>query len=208
VNSLKDEIVIHNIFPGNNAKLEAGQFYSIGLHPWRIEEESLKEVMTEISQAAEKDEIIAIGEAGLDKLTEAPFELQLNGFEAQIQLSETVKKPLIIHCVKSFNELIRLKKKHKPKLPWIIHGFNSKPEVAKMLLEQNILLSFGKALMYPLSNAAQVLSLVSEERFFLETDDSDFSIKEIYKAAAEIKKIEPDQLKSIVLQNFENCFGN
>ncbi len=60
--------------------------------------------------------------------------------------------------------------------------------------------------MYPLSNAAIVLSQISEDSFFLETDDSEHSIKDIYKAAAEIKKIDLDQLKSIILQNFKNCF--
>lgn len=206
--TLKNEVIINNIFPGENNSIEFGKFYSIGLHPWHIEIENMDASLVEIQQQSQKDEIIAIGEAGLDKLTNASFDLQMEVFEKQIQISERVKKPLIIHCVKSFNEIIQLKKKYNPNLPWIVHGFNSKVEVAAMLLKQNIFLSFGKAIMYPLSNAAQLLLQIPDNRFFLETDDSEYNIKEIYKAAAQIKKIETGQLKSIVLQNFKNCFGN
>jgi len=203
----KDEIGIQNVFPEENNKFELGQYYSIGLHPWYIEIETLNESLEKINKAALKPEIIAIGETGLDKITETPLELQIEVFEKHIQISESAKKPLIIHCVKSFNELIQLKKKYKPKLPWIVHGFNSKLEIAEMLIRQNIFLSFGKALKYPLSNAALVLAQIPENDFFLETDDSEYTIKEIYKAAAKIKKIDPDNLKSIILQNFKNCFG-
>lgn len=207
VASLKNEVAINNIIPGEYYNIQTGQCYSVGLHPWYIEEGTIIESIDQIKLEAKKKEVIAIGETGLDKIIETPYELQVEVFEKHIQISELVQKPLIIHCVKSFNELILLKKKYKPRLPWIVHGYNSKVEVAAMLLKQNIFLSFGKGIMYPLSNAAQVLSQIPYSSFFLETDDSEYTIKEIYNAAAQIKKIETDKLKSIVLQNFNNCFG-
>lgn len=203
---LNNEVVITNLFPSQSNIIKTGKYYSIGLHPWYIKKEIIDQSLKEIQKLSQAKEVIAIGETGLDKVTETPFELQIEVFERHIQISESIKKPLIIHCVKSFNELIQLKKKLKPKSPWIVHGFNSKPEVAEMLMKHKIILSFGKALMYPMSNAAIVLSQISEDSFFLETDDSEHSIKDIYKAAAKIKKIDLDHLKSIVLQNFKNCF--
>jgi TatD DNase family protein len=207
VNPQKDEIVIQNIFPGENTNLNAGYYYSMGLHPWRIEDDTLPDLMKTIEMEVAKKEIVAIGETGLDKICETSFATQIKVFEQHIQISEAIEKPIIVHCVKAFNELIHLKKKWEPKVPWIVHGFNSKPEVAEMLLRQNLFLSFGKAIVYPLSNASRVLAHIPSDRFFLETDDSDYSILEIYKAASEIKKIEMDDLKSIVLQNVKNCFG-
>lgn len=207
VASLKDELVIQNVFPGGNTKLETGLFYSIGLHPWYIEQETINARLDEIRETVQKPEVIAVGETGLDKIAKTSFDLQIEVFDRHIQISEELEKPLIIHCVRAFNELIQLKKKYKPKLPWILHGFNSKPEVAEMLIHQNIFLSFGKALIYPLSNAAQVLAKIQDHQFFLETDDSDYTIKEIYHAAAEIKKIDIDKMKSIILQNGKNSFG-
>ena len=106
----------------------------------------------------------------------------------------------------AIKKVMQLKKNHKPKFPWIVHGFNAKLEVAEMLIRQNIFLSFGKALMYPLSNAAQVLARIPNDWFFFETDDSEYKIMEIYKAASEIRKMEIDNMKSIILQNFKNCF--
>lgn len=204
---LTNEVVINNILPEDIKKIKPAELYSIGLHPWNISEDTLTNSMDKINQVASKPEIIAIGESGLDKLTDAPFDLQIDVFEKHIQISEWVKKPLIIHCVKAYNELIQLKKKHNPKLPWIVHGFNSKYQVAEMLIKQNIYLSFGKSIMYPLSNSSQVLVKIPKNCFFLETDDSEFTIREIYKAGSIILKIETDQLKSIILQNVNTCFS-
>jgi TatD DNase family protein len=207
VNPHKDEIVIQNVFPGEKTKLEAGSFCSMGLHPWHIENDTMAELMKILENEVQGKEFVAIGETGLDKMCETSFALQKTVFEKHFQISEAIEKPLIIHCVKAFNELIQLKKKWEPKVPWMVHGFNSKPEVAEMLLRQNVFLSFGKAIVYPLSNASRVLAHIPNDRFLLETDDSDYTTKEIYQIASVIKKIEMDDLKSIVLQNVKNCFG-
>ena len=56
-------------------------------------------------------------EAGLDKLASADILLQKEVLIRQILLSESVGKPLVIHCVKAFNELIELKKRYRPQMP-------------------------------------------------------------------------------------------
>ena len=46
-------------------------------------------------------------------------------------------KPVVIHCVKAYNELILLKKKLKPKVPWVVHGFNQNEQILNALLKND-----------------------------------------------------------------------
>ena len=118
-------------------------------------------------------------------------------FERHILLSEKYCKPLVIHCVKAFSELVAIKKKHRPTQRWIVHGFANNINIANMLLAEGIVLSFGKNLFNPRSNATKVLPRVSDMSFFLETDDNDISIKDIYAKAAEILGWEINKLQQL-----------
>lgn len=100
------------------------------------------------------------------------------------------QKPLIIHCVRAYEEVLAIKKEWGTQgdvIPWIFHGFNKKPAVAQMLLRAGAYLSFGAALLVPGSPAAQSLAICPPGRYFLETDDrNDVSIAAVYAAAAAI----------------------
>lgn len=180
--------------------------YSLGLHPWFIEEQDCGQALRKIAAVLHDKNMLAIGECGLDKLTTAPMSLQASLFEAQLQLAESVSKPVMIHCVRAFNELIRIKKTGKIAAPWIIHGFNAKVQVAEQLLKCGCYLSFGKALLQPGSNAEQALIVTPLNQFFLETDEAEGALGEIYAAAARIKRLDLDALKAQINTNFDRVF--
>lgn len=153
--------------------------------------------------------LLAIGECGLDKTVATDLARQIVLFEQHIALSEKWRKPIIIHCVRAYNELLRIKKRCKPKQAWIIHGFNNKPPVAEQLLKHGCYLSLGKALLHPFSNAAKTLETMPLDRLFLETDDADdISISAIYAAAATIAGSSVDDLKQRIFDNFTHVFSN
>lgn len=81
------------------------------------------------------------------------------------ELSETLRKPLILHIVKSFPEIIALRKQWKPTQPWIIHGFRGKPQLARELLAHGFHLSYGKKY-----NPAS-LAITHVSRLLRETDE-------------------------------------
>ena len=180
--------------------------YSLGLHPWFIEEQDCGEALSKIEAALNDKNMLAVGECGLDKLTTAPMDLQESLFRAQLQLAEEACKPVMIHCVRAFNELIRIKKSGKMAAPWIIHGFNAKVQVAGQLLKCGCYLSFGKALLHAGSNASQALSITPMDRFFLETDEAVGLLGDIYAAAARIKRLDLDALKAQINTNFNRVF--
>jgi TatD DNase family protein len=125
---------------------------------------------------------------------------QIELFQKQIQLAETLQKPLIIHCVKAYHLLLQLP---SPKVPAILHGFNKGPKLAQQLLEKGYFLSFGKALLHPHSSAAQTLATLSGP-FFLETDDAPDTIESIYHAAASLRKLSVDELKACIFANWKS----
>lgn len=141
--------------------------------------------------------VIAIGECGLDKVCDTDWQLQLTAFERQIQLANTISKPLIIHCVRAFDEVMAMLDKKGASVPVVFHGYNKKSTVAQSLLNKGYYLSFGQAILQDGTPAAQVLSTVPADKFLLETDDSKVDIKDIYKRAAEIRKTTED---AIILQ--------
>jgi TatD DNase family protein len=179
--------------------------YSFGIHPWKIDKD-VNDVLAEMDTITRNRRCIAIGECGLDKAIETDFELQQKIFCEQIQIANEVQKPLMIHCVKAFNELTACLKKMNNTVPVIIHGFNNNQNIANDLLKHGYLLSFGKALMDDSSNASEVIKHVGRKNFFLENDDSNVSIRDIYKRASEILGIEEQFLQEQLKSNYQRIF--
>lgn len=164
-------------------------FFSSGFHPWYLNQYSEKRI-SELEQMLSDKRILAIGECGLDKNTSFTINEQQFVFEKQIALSEKFRKPLIIHCVGCFNELIAIKKKLNPRQLWIIHGFRGKAQLAEQLLRSGCSLSFGEKF-----NEESVL-ITPFERFFVETDESKLPIEVIYQRLAEAKKCSVSDLSA------------
>lgn len=205
-NNLDDRVAVLNVYPDKLIEFQVEGLYSIGVHPWFIPENGVGKLLKIVEESAKLEEIVAIGECGLDKLSNTPFDVQEFVFEKHIEIAEKVQKPLIIHCVNSFNELVQLKSHTGSTIDWIVHGFNSNLQVADLLLRHELYLSFGKALINPDSNASKVIPQIEEELYLLETDDSDTGIDEVYEAAAERVHMDLDILKLSMQTNFINCF--
>lgn len=187
--------------------VEKPNYYSYGLHPWFIDKDTYFNQLEELERLIYEKRCIAIGECGLDKLSKVNFNLQQEVFVEQIKLANRVKKPLIIHCVKAFNELINCLNLNDNKMPVIVHGFNNNENIARIMVNEGYYFSFGKALLGYESNAAKAIITVGRKNFFLETDDADISIKYIYKKAAELLHIDEEIIKQQLQQNFEMVFN-
>ncbi|QNM84447.1 TatD family hydrolase [Polaribacter pectinis] len=179
--------------------------FSIGIHPWFINKNKIEEELLLIEQSLQNKNCFALGECGLDKIIEADFKLQQEVFRKQVKLSEKHNKPLIIHCVKAFQEIIEIQKETKPKQIWILHGFNKNLQVAESLIKNGIILSIGVAIIKN-EKLQKAVSEIPLDKLFLETDDSEVTIQEVYKKVANIKRLEVEELQQIIKQNFRNIF--
>ena len=180
--------------------------YSIGIHPWYINEERVTSDLKVIEEKLQLKECLALGECGLDKRIEVPMWLQIEVFEKQIALAEQYQKPLVLHLVAAFDELIEIKKRLKISIPIIIHGFSKNENVSKQLLDNGFYLSFGK---YLLTNPdlKEVFQSIPNDKFFLETDTIEETIYEIYALAAAYKGMTIKQMQTQVESNWKSVFG-
>ncbi|MCS3530393.1 TatD family hydrolase [Chryseobacterium sp. JUb7] len=187
---------IYNVNPEN---IPPDFAFSVGIHPKEINIDMLDSQFHWL-QSNINDRCFAIGECGLDSFSNVDQKTQEDVFLRQIKISNDVKKPLIIHCVRKFYEVISFKKYAEQAM--IIHGFNKKQGIAEDLLKNNFYLSFGKAVLYNLS-LQNTLKMTPLDKVFLETDNDDFIIEELYQKAAEIKGISLERLNEQILENLE-----
>jgi TatD DNase family protein len=180
-------------------------FYSIGIHPLFIDENRLERDLFIVDEKLSLAECLAVGECGLDKRSQTLFELQQTVFEKQLVMAEKHQKPVVIHCVAAFQELIEIKKRLKISVPMIIHGFSKKVELAKQLIDNGFYLSFGKNLLRNPELKSVFLSILNN-RFLLETDTIEDGIQEVYVLAAKYKELELIELQAIVNKNYTTIF--
>jgi len=180
--------------------------YSIGIHPWYIVVDSIESDLQVIGNKLLENNCLAIGECGLDKRVATSMALQLMVFEKQLALAEKFQKPVILHCVAAFQELIAIKKKLKITVPMIIHGFSKNIEVANQLVQNGFYLSFGKYLFFN-KELELVFNSIPNDRLFLETDTIEQDIREVYELAAKYKNIEVEEMKAIIKTNFNTVFN-
>ncbi|MCU4162469.1 TatD family hydrolase [Carboxylicivirga caseinilyticus] len=175
------------------------QHLSIGIHPWYINDNNNQ--FSTIKLNINHPNVKAIGECGLDKLKGPDLAIQTEVFKQHIRWSEEFEKPLIIHCVKAYSEIIKLRKDLKPKQTWIFHGFNSSVETLNQAIKTGFYFSFGPAILnHPKTRKSFINSPIN--RIFLETDDTDFNIKELYKKAADLKETGIDEFQEKIRDNF------
>ncbi len=202
-NNDADVISVLNITQqGQFVENTEGGYFSAGLHPWFLSKDNFETDLNKLTQLIDNQSVIFLGECGLDRLKGEDLAFQTQIFEAQIRLAESYSKPVIIHCVRAFNEIIAIKKRLKPRVPLIIHGFNQNKILLDDLIKNDFYISIGTLILKKESNAVQALHIIPNERLFFETDDKNMSIKTVYEKAAEVLNIELEDLKKIIFDNF------
>ena len=176
-----------------------GRNISLGTHPWNITN-NWQQQFAAIEKAVTELNVIAIGECGLDKLkSPADIELQKEIFRAHALLAEKAEKPLIIHCVKAYDELIAMHMEIKPQQAWIIHGFRGKPSQAVQLTRAGFYISLGEQF------NPDSAKTIPADKLFIESDESNTPIADIYDAVAKAKGITAMELAQHTAQNAVKC---
>ena len=182
--------------------------FSYGIHPWETESPDFQEenAIQLLKERLQAPNAVALGEAGLDKF-HAGFERQTKVLERQIALSENLKKPMILHVVKSHNEILALRKKHKARQPWILHGFNGTEQDIRQLTAYGLYLSAGESLLHSERKISKSLKNIPLDLLFLETDMAEVGIETIYDTAANLLEMDTNVLRVQIFANFARLFG-
>lgn len=200
---------VENLMAHEN--LKPGQItapvFTAGIHPWHLNEGNRYELLKYVLEVADNPNLIAIGEAGFDKLKGPSVELQRSTFEEQVRIANDRHKPLFIHCVRAWDELLASHKHMKPATTWMVHGFRGKKELALQLINRGMYISFWfDFVLRP--ESAGLIRFLPKNRIFLETDGADVDIKAMYKKISDDLAISVEELKNIILNNFKLLFSD
>lgn len=173
-------------------------YFSCGVHPWYSTNSESQ--LSDLDEIVKDAAVVAIGETGLDKLKGVSLEVQESIFRHHILLSEKYQKPLIVHCVKAWDQLIAIYKATKPQMPWVIHGYRGNPQQAQQLISLGIRFSIGE------KYNEDVVRLIPSSSLFCETDMSSNSISQIYDRVAGTRDISKQELISLIENNVKKTF--
>ncbi len=190
-----------NIFIINctTEKIEDAKYISVGLHPWSIYED-WEQKMEKTSAMASMENVKAIGECGIDKISsKATIDTQTKVLKAHIELSEQLKKPLILHIVKGQDIIMRLHKETRPTQAWIIHGFRGKREQALQYITEGFYLSYGTKF------NKEALLCTPIDKLFIERDEDKIPLAQHYNNISDILGVTTEKLAATIEQNCLNC---
>lgn len=173
---------------------------SCGIHPWYIAADGVAQ-LARLETLARSSNILAIGEAGLDRLALADMPLQERLFEAQAHLADELGKPLVIHCVKAWDLLLSCRKRLSPRVPWVVHGFRGGVALARQLAGQGLGFSIG------FHYNETVLRELPTDLFFLESDDHRADIRELYMKVAGGLSLPLSDLSERIRKNINSLFS-
>ena len=149
----------------------------LGLHPWYVDSAS-DSWQTKLTNLLKQNQDIGVGEIGLDHSPkhQANFAKQLEVFEAQLELAASLNRPVSIHCIKAWGDLIPALKSYKLKI--LFHGFYASPEITKELLNFDANFSFSEKVLtcHPKDKIKALLDLIPNDRLLVESDGAPFKL--------------------------------
>jgi TatD DNase family protein len=198
-----DTVVVRNVMSGEEIPEDftANTLFSAGIHPWQVTADNIRWLKTELILTAAHPHVVVIGEAGFDRLQGPSRELQRDLFHFQSMLAEEMHKPMVIHCVRGWDDLLSARREIKPVMPWVIHGFRGRRQLAESLAAEGFWFSLGITGM-----KEEILETVSHDRLLLETDDTGGSIADVYLRFSELAHCSGGQCARLIRTNFNNLF--
>ncbi|MEW6063112.1 MAG: TatD family hydrolase [Nanoarchaeota archaeon] len=204
----------------NRESLELAKKYNIvkaalGFYPTYCEEISEEEFDKEIEFIEKnKDKIIALSEIGLDyKNPDTNKEKQRKCFEKFIQLSEKIKKPLIVHSRNAELEVIEMLESSKNK-NIVMHCFSGRKHLINRIIDNKWYFSIPCTII-KLEHFQNIVKLT--DSILTETDAPFLSpfkgksnepsfITETIKKIAEVKNTSKEEVEKLIYKNYQKLF--
>tara|TARA_B100000745_G_scaffold221786_1_gene147910 strand:- start:19439 stop:20209 length:771 start_codon:yes stop_codon:yes gene_type:complete len=116
---------------------------AFGLHPCFLTKQLIPDLDC-VRQYCIENDACAVGEIGLDFYSGRDNQaLQMELFEAQLQLASELSLPVILHCRKAHNEILHALKKLNFSQRGVIHAFNANHQIAKRYVDFGFVLGIG-----------------------------------------------------------------
>lgn len=185
-------------------------FSTVGFHP----HDAVDFDAEVVKKLAREPKVLAIGEIGLDFFRNlSPFPVQREVFKNQAQLAVEYNLPVIIHDRQAHNECYQILKKVGVKEA-VFHCFSGDIIFAQQVLDEGWYISFTGNITYANSQLDDVIRLVPEDRFMIETDcpylpphphrgkrNSPLLLHLMAEKIAEVKEITPNEVAELAYNN-------
>lgn len=174
---------------------------SLGIHPWQAGNIDIEAALKEVETAS----VAAIGEIGLDYAKPNDRGEQKMIFSAQLRIAEERGLPVILHCVKAFEPVMEVLQGFR--LPAVIfHGFIGSPQQAARAVDSGYSLSFGPGITRS-GKTVEAMHATPVGQMFLETDEFEMGIGDVYAGAARLLGTDIAALKKNIYENYIRIFG-
>lgn len=185
---------IYNLAPGEKP---AFRLFSAGVHPWHANTHSCASATTLLEQMNTSEYFAAVGEVGIDRACNIPILQQTTIFECQLRWACQHDVPCIIHCVRAYSDILQVLKRNTLRPPIIFHAYAGNPQITAQLTQAGAFFSLGMRELHHMDN----IKHIPIERLFLETDEQDIPIGEVYEEVAKRLCMSIEGVCQIVEQN-------
>ncbi len=195
--------IVPSIGKQNWHKVAKYKNFALGIHPYFVENHNADDVSI-LENNIKKLNPIAIGEIGLDFAKNINKELQVNYFIKQLDLAKKYKLPVIVHAVKSYDEVCNILKQYNLKTQ--IHAFNGSVIQGQKLLSTNCYLSFG---LYKKSiKLQQFIKDMPNDKILIETDEQKNNmLKFVIAEISKLKNTAEQEIIKICINNINSLFN-
>ncbi len=177
---------------------DSNQLCSVGIHPWHVQEVCGQDRVDAFYRLIQNRNVRAIGECGLDKVCATPWEMQLDVFSMQIEWAKEWQKPLMIHCVRSQQEVLNALKKFE--IGFVFHGFNRNLDMAIKVVNQGGHISMNEKFLTT-QLGREVVKHIPLNHLFLETDNDSVSVRGAYLCLSQLLDISEQEIAQQLWQN-------
>ncbi|MEQ8237721.1 MAG: TatD family hydrolase [Cyclobacteriaceae bacterium] len=180
------------------------KYFTVGLHPWWMKAVVSSKQKIELEALLSDPCCLAMGEMGLDKLKGPPINEQMNFLRSQLNIAEEMSMPVIIHCVRAYNQLIQIKKEFPAIKKWCVHGYGRHSILAKQLIDQGFYLSLMPTIE---EKYLDWFTTLPNNKLFLETDSMpEADILDIYHTVSRLTNISIEELQAQMNNNASDFF--
>lgn len=181
-----------------------------------------REALAELADLATADEVVAIGEIGLDYFRDlSPRPAQHAALAAQLELAGNLDLPVIFHVRDAWDDILPAIDRHGvPARGGVLHSFSGGPEAVDWARERGFLLGIGGPVTYKNSRLPDRVAEAGADLLLLETDapwlppvphrgrrnESGF-LANTRDKIAEVLDLDPDDVAARTTASFRRMFG-
>jgi TatD DNase family protein len=205
------------------AKRYPNAFAAVGIQPNYVAD-ATEEDWQAISELALLDNVVAIGETGLDRYWDyAPIDRQIDYFRRHLRLARERNLPFIVHCREADGDVLEVLRDESSEgsLRGVMHAFSSDQRMAQHCLDLGLHISFAGMVTYKKNESLRsVAAIVPEDRLLLETDSPYLAptpkrgkrnepafVAHTARCVAELRAVSIEELARSTTQNAQSLFG-